>query len=191
MKTNAKGPQAIIEPLGDSRGKRLLAVIDFPNRIIFYALVGLWLLLFIVGGQSFRQWSTFQSILQKASFMGICGVGMTLCIGSKHFDQSIGSMSAFLGCTFVVLLRAFSDCPPQEQLGVVIKPDGVDYLGISWQGILAAFVITTALGTLCGMFNGAMVAKLRIPAFIATLGTLYVLRGGAYLVTDSKPIIIN
>ncbi|MDR0670745.1 MAG: ABC transporter permease [Oscillospiraceae bacterium] len=171
--------------------KSLVKKIDFRELGIFYALVVLWFVLIVVGAPGFRQFSTYQSILQKASFMGICGVGMTLCIASKHFDQSIGSMSAFLGCTFVMLLRAFSDRPPQEQVGVTVRPDGVEYLGITWAGVLAAFLITLALGVLCGLFNGVLVAKLRIPAFIATLGTLYVFRGSAYLVTDSQPYVIN
>jgi ribose/xylose/arabinose/galactoside ABC-type transport system permease subunit len=67
----------------------------------------------------------------------------------------------------------------------------VEYLGITWTGILATFLITLALGVVCGLFNGVLVAKLRIPAFIATLGTLYVLRGSAYLVTNSQPYVIN
>jgi ribose/xylose/arabinose/galactoside ABC-type transport system permease subunit len=158
---------------------------------MFYALIVLWALLIVLNAQGFRRFSTFASIMQIASFMGICGVGMTLCIASKHFDQSIGSMSAFLGCTFVVILRAFSDRPPQETVGIVVRPDGVEYVGIAWYGILAAFIITIALGIVCGLLNGTLVAKLRIPAFIATLGTLYVLRGSAHLVTSSEPIIIN
>jgi len=171
--------------------KRILRKIDFRDLIIFYALVFLWTLLITLNAPGFRQFSTFASIMQIASFMGICGVGMTLCIASKHFDQSIGSMSAFLGCTFVVILKAFSDRPPQETVGVVVRPDGVEYMGIAWYGILAAFLITIALGVVCGLLNGTLVAKLRIPAFIATLGTLYVLRGSAYLVTGSSPIVIN
>jgi len=171
--------------------KRILSKIDFRDLIIFYALVGLWLALIIVGAPGFREFSTYASILQRASFMGICGVGMTLCIASRHFDQSIGAMAAFLGCTFVVLLKAFSDRPPQETVGVVVRPDGVEYMGITWAGIASAFVITIALGVLCGLLNGVLVAKLRIPAFIATLGALYILRGSAYLVTNIQPIVIN
>ena len=171
--------------------KRILSRIDFRDLIIFYALIGLWLLLIIAGAPGFRELSTYASILQRASFMGICGVGMTLCIASRHFDQSIGSMAAFLGGTFVVLLQAFSDRPPQETVGVVVRPDGVEYMGITWMGMAGAFIITIALGVICGLFNGVLVAKLRIPAFIATLGALYVLRGSAYLVTNNQPIVIN
>ena len=164
--------------------------IDFGEQGILFALLLVWLLLFVFV-PSFRQFGMLQSVLRGASFIGICSVGMTLCIASKHFDQSVGAMAAFLGCTFGVLIRTFSQRPPQDTVGVTIRPDGISYLGISDQGILLVFIITIAIAIVCGLINGLLVAKLRIPAFIATLGTLNVLRGFAYLVTDNTPFAIN
>jgi len=170
---------------------KMVKKINYGDLGILYALIALWLILMIADAPGFRDISIYRSILQKASFMGICGVGMTLCIASKHFDQSIGAMVAFLGCTFAILIRAFSDTPPQTEVGVVTRPDGIEFLGIPWYGILAAVLIVLLLSIACGLLNGVLVAKLHIPAFIATLGTLYVFRGSAYLVSDSKPVIIN
>jgi len=170
--------------------RKLLKNINFRDLGVLYALIFVWVLLLLFV-PAFRRISMLQSILQGASFIGICGIGMTLCIASKHFDQSVGAMAAFLGCTFGVLIRTFSQRPPQDIVGVTVRPDGIEYLGITWQGILAAFVITILLGIICGLINGALVAKMRIPAFIATLGTLNVLRGLAYLVTDKTPFAIN
>jgi len=169
---------------------KLAKRVNFRELGILFALLILWLFLAITTRQ-FRQFSTYASILRQSSFAGICGVGMTLCIASKHFDQSIGAMMAFLGCSFTAILQAFSDVPPQETLGVYVKPDGVNYLGITWYGALAAFLLVELMAIACGLFNGLLVAKLRIPAFIATLGTLYIYRGGAYVVSGSKPVIIN
>ena len=177
-------------------------IINFFKRInyrdlgIFYALIVLWLLLYVLSLlvpslHAFNDISTYKSILKMGSFWGICSVGMTLCIASKHFDQSIGAMVAVLGCTFAVLIRTFSDTPPQTEVGIVTRPDGIEYMGISWYGVLGAIAIILALSVMCGLLNGALVAKLHIPAFIATLGTLYVFRGSAYLVSDSQPVIIN
>ena len=151
---------------------------------ILYALLALWMILFILSDQ-FRSWDTYNSILRQASFAGICGVGMTLCIASKHFDQSIGAMTAMLGCTFTALLQYFAK--PLETDAVT----GLQTGGITWAGILAAILIILALGALGGLINGLLVAKLRIPAFIATLGALYVYRGMAYIVSGSSPVIIN
>jgi len=170
--------------------KNLFKKLNLQELGLLYALIIGWVLLALFV-PAFRRFSMFQSVLQGASFIGICGVGMTLCIASKHFDQSVGAMAAFLGCTFGVLIKTFSERPPQDIVGVTVRPDGIEYLGISWQGILAAFVITLLLGIVCGLINGTLVAKMRIPAFIATLGTLHVLRGLAYLVTDKTPFAIN
>ena len=164
--------------------KRITGKIDFRELGIFYALIAAWIILFCVSAQ-FRNLDTYATILRQASFAGICGVGMTLCIASRHFDQSIGAMMAFLGCTFTTLLAAFAQ-------PVVTDPaTGLQTGGITWFGVLAAILIILALGIICGLFNGVLVAKLRIPAFIATLGTLYVFRGSAYLVSGSSPLIIN
>ena len=145
--------------------------INFREWGILYALVILWVLLFLTNA-TFRQPSIYMSILREASFSGICGVGMTLCIASKHFDQSIASMMAFLACVFTVLLGIL----PQSMGGA---------------GIFAAVVIVVLLGSVLGFFNGVLVAKLRIPAFIATLGTMYVYRAMAFIVSDGSPVTIN
>ena len=164
--------------------KRITGQINFRDLGIFYALIASWIILFSVSDQ-FRHIDTYATILRQASFAGICGVGMTLCIASRHFDQSIGSMTAFLGCTFTALLSAFA------KPVVTDAATGLQAGGISWFGVLATVLIILLLGIICGLFNGILVAKLRIPAFIATLGTLYVFRGSAYLVSDSSPVIIN
>jgi len=50
--------------------------------------------------------------------------------------------------------------------------------------VWAVVVLTLALGALVGALNGALVAFLKVPAFVATLGTLYVARGVALLMTN-------
>ena len=156
----------------------------FGELGILYALIILWIILFAASEQ-FRQWDTYSSILRQASFAGICSVGMTLCIASKHFDQSIGAMTALLGCTFTALLVFFAK-------PVATDPEsGLQIGGITPAGVLASILLILLAGIFCGLFNGLLVSKLRIPAFIATLGTLYVYRGLAYVVSDSSPIIIN
>lgn len=164
--------------------KSLIKTINFREFGILYALLILWAVLFILS-DPFRSWGTYNSILRQASFAGICGVGMTLCIASKHFDQSIGAMTAMLGCTFTAVLSFFAE-------PVVTDPiTSIQSGGITPGGILASVLIVIALGIVCGAFNGILVAKLKIPAFIATLGALYVYRGMAYIVSDSSPVIIN
>jgi ribose/xylose/arabinose/galactoside ABC-type transport system permease subunit len=151
--------------------KRVLKKFNLREWGILFALLLLWLIL-ILTNKNFRSLGIYMSILREASFSGICGVGMTLCIASKHFDQSIASMMAFLACVFTWILPGFAG-------------------GMGMFGIVLAIVVVIALSVVLGFVNGVLVAKLRIPAFIATLGTLYVYRSFAYIVSNDQPIILN
>ncbi|MGO7389024.1 ABC transporter permease, partial [Rhizobium ruizarguesonis] len=50
--------------------------------------------------------------------------------------------------------------------------------------VWAVVVITCALGALVGAVNGVLIAYLKVPAFVASLGVLYVARGIALLMTN-------
>jgi ribose transport system permease protein len=65
-----------------------------------------------------------------------------------------------------------------EAAGMTIGP--IDF----WLG----FPIALGVGLLCGMLNGFIITKGRIPDFIATLGTMVTLRGVALLVTGGLPV---
>ena len=107
----------------------------------------------------------FLSILQEASFIGIAGIGMTFCIITGGLDLSSGSMIALLAVINMLLLRATDS--------FLIIP------------------LVLVLGSLLGAFNGLLVSKVKIPAFIATLATFYIFRALAYIITGGDPISYN
>ena len=151
--------------------KNLLKKINLRELGILYALIILWAGLFLTNA-TFRSADIYLSILREASFSGICGVGMTLCIASKHFDQSIASMMALMACVFTLMLSILA--PAMGAFGIALS-----------------VLIVVLLGVVLGTVNGLLVAQLRIPAFIATLGTMYVYRALAYIVSGGSPMIIN
>jgi ribose transport system permease protein len=55
--------------------------------------------------------------------------------------------------------------------------------------VLVGVVASIAAGAVCGLLNGATIAALRIPPFIATLGAMGVYRGVALLATDGKAVV--
>ena len=113
----------------------------------------------------FRSTYNLVSNLSFASLVGIGSIGMVFCIMSGDFDISIGSMSALAGV-----------------------------LGASMVGRLGgpgAILLTIVLATLCGLLNGVFVTKLRIPAFITTLGMQFVYRALAYIYTTNAPVYIK
>jgi ribose/xylose/arabinose/galactoside ABC-type transport system permease subunit len=110
----------------------------------------------------FRDISTYLSILRESSFVGVAAIGMTFCIITGDFDLSVGSMLSLLGIAVVAIIG---------KTGLI-------------GGILAVIV----MGAACGMLNGLLVSRLRIPAFIATLAMYFIYRAVAYIVTKGEPV---
>ena len=96
-------------------------------------------------------------------------IGMTFVIITGGIDLSVGSIVGLCGMVAG---------------GLILH--GID-LRIRLHGVLQRseiIVITLALGVLVGLVNGLLITRLNVAPFIATLGTLYVARGAALLVSD-------
>lgn len=123
------------------------------------------LVLFSIMSPAFRSGFNLLSNIKFASFIGIAAVGMNFCIASGDFDISVGSMLALIA---------------------VLGGTLVGVLG----GVLGV-LLTVAIGAGLGFINGFFVTKLRIPAFITTLGMLYIYRAVAFIFTDNTPVAIQ
>lgn len=128
--------------------------------------ITLFLLVFLalaaVSEPAFARTSTLQSILREAAYLGIAAIGMTLAIMSGVFDLSVAAILAFSAVMTLMALPA--------------------------AGVPGALGAALLAGGACGLVNGLLVARLRIPAFIATLGTLFVFRGVTFLLTGGAPV---
>lgn len=122
---------------------------------------------FSLASPRFFQIDNILAILQATSVNGVLAVAVTMIIITGGIDLSIGTMMTF--CAVMA--------------GVVL----------TWAGMPLAFGILAAIGTgaLCGLISGTLVAKARIPPFIATLGMMLVLKGLSLIVTGTKPIYFN
>lgn len=138
--------------------------IEFGDYGILYALVIFWIGLALTN-QDFRALAFYQNILTRASLNAICGVGMTFVIISGDLDLSVASQVALNGVVLTLLLPIL--------------------------GIVPAILLVLALGIAMGVFNGVLIAKLRIPSFIATLGMQMAYRALAQLVNSSPVVVEN
>ncbi|MEG2623801.1 MAG: ABC transporter permease, partial [Clostridia bacterium] len=114
----------------------------------------------------FLKVDNIMTIALQTAITAITAYGMTFVIVSGAVDLSIGSTIAFTGVIVALLL----------QVGVP-----------AWMAI----IVTLLAGVLTGCINGFMVAKMKLPPFIATLGSQMALRGLAMIMTDAKPIYIQ
>jgi ribose transport system permease protein len=121
-------------------------------------------LLFIVFSalsSSFYQTGNLLEIMLQSSINAVIAVGMTLVVMARGIDLSVGSI---VGLTSMVT---------------------ASLLG---QGLGIGLAAGMALGVACGTFNGILIAKLKLPDFIVTLGMLSIYRGAALILTNGQPI---
>lgn len=116
---------------------------------------------------SFFTASNLLNIARQISTLAIISVGMAIVAILGDIDLSVGSTFALCA---VILAKLISD--------VDLNP-------------LFAICLTLIVGMVCGAINGFLVAKLKLPAFVATLGTYSSLRGLAMVVTNGWPVSIN
>ena len=100
----------------------------------------------------------------------ILAIGMTYVIVSGGIDLSVGSVAGLSGMIAGGLLVK----------GLVIKALNVAL----YFNVTIVVLIAVIVGAVVGVLNGLLVSKLKVPAFIATLGTIYIARGVALLLTQ-------
>ena len=123
-------------------------------------------------GESVNNFLNSYTLIQTAtdaSFFAIMAVGATIVIISGGIDLSVGSIYALAGVTTAMVLRAYG---PEDAAAAT----------------LTGFVIAAGVGLLCGIFNGLMVVGLGVHPFIITLGTMWMLRGIAFVASSAESI---
>jgi len=134
--------------------------------LAFASLIAL-LVFFSLASDKFLQMSNVIGILQATSVNGVLAVAATLVIITGGIDLSLGTLMTF--CAVIA--------------GVVLT-----YWGMPLPlGILAAL----GAGAFCGMISGTLIAKMKIPPFIATLGMMLILKGMSLVISGTKPIYFN
>jgi ribose transport system permease protein len=134
--------------------------------LAFASLIAL-IVFFGVAAPQFLQTDNLVSILQATAVNGVLAIASTFVIITGGIDLSVGTLMTF--CAVMT--------------GVVLTYWGMPL----YLGVLAALFF----GMLCGSTSGFLVAKLRIPPFIATLGMMMLLKGLALVISGTRPIYFN
>jgi len=133
------------------------ALTAFAGLIIIYTSFG------IINPTVFS-WINIMNLLRSMSIYLLVGIGQSYVLITGNIDLSIGSvtgMSAMISATLM----------SREELAV--QP-------------VYAILITIACCLVVGLINGFLVGKFKLPPFIATLGTMFVARGIAYMVNNNR-----
>jgi ribose/xylose/arabinose/galactoside ABC-type transport system permease subunit len=117
------------------------------------------------------------NVMRQISITGLIALGMTFVIIVRGIDLSVGSLIALCGLVGAVIAKGGL----VERFSVGLDTE----LANPWYWALAGSVL---IGLLAGTLNGVCITKLKVPAFVVTLGGLSAYRGTALIVSDGGPI---
>ena len=141
--------------------RRFFSIRGMTSAIIAFVALILIYVAFGVGNPRIFSGANIQNLLRSMSKYLIIGIGQSYLLITGNIDLSIGSvvgMSAMISATLMTM---------------GINP------------VLAA-LITLVCCMVIGLINGVLVGQVKLPPFIATLGTMFVARGVAYMVNGNR-----
>ena len=141
-----------------------------------YAIVLIFIAMFVVMTfltDAFLQPRNLVNVIRQISVVGLIAIGVTMVIITTGIDLSSGSVLA-LAAVFAASLAQQPDWHDAKYPGLVVP-------------VIVPIVVALAVGVLCGAINGALIARFKIPPFIATLGMMTVARGFA-LIYSNRPV---
>ncbi len=165
--SGATGPISIAGRAASRVGTRIAAQLRSLIALIVILLV------FSQLSPVYLSWNNLVTMTQHVSIFAIMAVGMTFVILTSGIDLSVGAIAGFSGIVAGYLI------------------DQGIYIGHLHVFPPVTLVVIAAImaGALVGSLNGIITAFSGIPAFIVTLGMLYVARGTALLISNGEPYI--
>src|SRR5215213_5691595 len=157
------------------RTRRRIDPIELLGRFAPILVLIVLAVIFTNQQPAFASERNFWFLLRQNFVYGILAVGMTFVILTGGIDLSIGSVVAFSGLVAAAVAKGSN----WRDVG---NPDGGG-IDVMW-AILAA----VGVGAGAGLIHGFAIAKLKVPAFVVTLGGLAAWRGAAQVLSDGQPI---
>ncbi len=132
--------------------------------VLFFILINLFFI--ITAFDSFFQLDNYFYVLKQTAMIIIVASAATILMMTGNFDLSTGSVVAFAGCVYALLIK-------------------------NGMGLFPAALSAVVVGIGIGIINGTMVTRFNFPPFIATLCMMYISRGIALILANGATIRDN
>lgn len=120
-------------------------------------------IVFACFNSNFLSWANIHSVLLTACTVGIIAIGMGVCKMADYFDLSVGMVASMAGLAAAYFIR-------------------------EGYGLGFTLLVCLAIGVVCGLLAGFLVAYLKMNSFITTFALQSAYRGIIYIFTDGFPI---
>jgi ribose transport system permease protein len=135
-------------------------LVRIPGVVVMLAVLSIG---FAWASPGFLSWPNLSNVLAQSSVLLLIALPMTLVIMTEGLDLSIGAVLSLASVSLALV-------------------------AVTTGSLLLALLVGVATGAACGAVNGWLVAWLRIPPFVATLGMFGVAQGLALAVSDGQSI---
>lgn len=154
---------------------RFLRATELDTRMLgmLAALALIWIGFHILSGGLFLTPRNLWNLSVQSASIAVMSTGMVLVIVTRNIDLSVGSLLGFAG---MIMGVTQTEWLPQ-------------HLGFGHPAIwIIALAVGLGVGALIGALQGFIIAFMRVPSFIVTLGGLLVWRGAAWWVTSGRTV---
>lgn len=151
----------------ESLGAELATLIksNIRDYVMYIALVGIFLYFGFTTKGLFLSSRNLSDLINQAGYVSVIAIGMTVILIIKHIDLSVGYVAGFLGAVAAIFMKK------------------------GWP-VWLVILLVLILGIFVGLYQGILVAKVGVPAFVVTLAGMFIFRGLLSLTTAGTGTII-
>ncbi len=141
--------------------------VQWDKFMVYIIFVGVFLLFSIaLGNKGFLNSNNLLNILRQTAMISIMAVAGVFVMSAGQIDLTVGAVAAMSAMIVSLILQATNS-------------------------ILLALLAGLGFGCIAGLINGVLVTKLKLPAFLATMGMMQMVRGSAMWITDTAAVPID
>jgi ribose/xylose/arabinose/galactoside ABC-type transport system permease subunit len=144
----------------------------FLNRRMLEVILILLIIVMSVSTRGFLTINNLLNVLRNISLQGCIAFGMTMVIIAGEIDLSIGSTVALTGVVIGLTTGKLS-----QAAGIPME-----------QAVIIGIILSLGLAALCGLFNGWLLTRFKMPSFIITLAMMNVLYGLTAIISNGFPV---
>ena len=148
------------------KGNRLLNL-QWDKYMVYIIFVAVFIVFGItLGNKGFLGANNLMKVLRQTAMISVMAVACTFVMAAGQIDLTVGAVAAMTAMIVSLILK-------------------------STNSILLALAAGLGFGCLVGLVNGVLITKLRLPAFLATMGMMQVVRGSAMWITETAAVPIE
>lgn len=165
---------------------------NFPSRLgkfnvrsymMIIALAFIWIVFGTASGGTFLFPQNISNLFRQMTIISFLAIGMVFVIVSGNIDLSVGSVCGFISVIAAALQKyAFPYLIPRLFPSLDGPAAGV-------LSTVLTIIVSLGISVLIGMYQGFVVAYLKVPAFIVTLGGMMIFRGGVLWITNGQTLV--